>query len=73
MKCIFFNVVVAQNTIVVVSLKLVLFPSQNGPCVQSVHQEEPRKNSKFVTASGFPNPEKRGWGLYILVRKVVAF
>lgn len=50
MKCSFFNVVAAENTIVVISLNLVLFSSQNVPCVQSIHQEEPRKDSKFVAA-----------------------
>jgi hypothetical protein len=37
----FFNVVTAENTVIVISFKLLLFSFQNISCVQSVHEEQP--------------------------------
>jgi hypothetical protein len=35
------NVAAAEDTIIVISLKPLLFPSQNVSCIQSIHQEKP--------------------------------
>ena len=44
MECRFLNVAVAEDTIVVISLKFLFFPSQDVSCVQSIHQEKPRED-----------------------------
>jgi hypothetical protein len=72
MECRLLNVAVGDDTIVVISLKFLLFPSQDVSCVQSIHQEKPQEDPQFVTEFGVPNPKKRSWRLYILVRKVIA-
>jgi len=41
MKRRFLNVAAAEDTIIVISLKPLLFPSQNVSCIQSIHQEKP--------------------------------
>ena len=41
MKHRFLNVAAAEDTIIVISLKPLLFPSQNVSCIQSIHQEKP--------------------------------
>ena len=35
------NVAAAEDTIIVISLKPLLFPSKNVSCIQSIHQEKP--------------------------------
>jgi hypothetical protein len=41
MKRRFLNVPAAEDTVIVISLKPLLFPSQNVSCIQSIHQEKP--------------------------------
>jgi hypothetical protein len=41
MECRFLNVADADDTVVIISLKFLLFPSQDVSCVQSIHQEKP--------------------------------
>ena len=41
MESSFFNVVAAEDTVIVISFKLLLFSFQNISCIQSVHEEQP--------------------------------
>jgi len=41
MESSFFNVVTAEDTVIVISFKLLLFSFQNISCIQSVHEEQP--------------------------------
>ena len=68
----FFSIVVAEHTIIVVSLEFFIFSSKNISSVKPIH-EEPRDYSKLIRASGAPDPKKRSWGLRVLVGHVVAF
>lgn len=73
MESSFFSIVVAEHTIIVVSLEFLLFSSKNISSVEPIHEEEPREDSKLITAFGVPDPKKRSWGLRVLVGQVVAF
>ena len=41
MKRRFLNVAATEDTIIVIFLKPLFFPSQNVSCIQSIHQEKP--------------------------------
>ena len=69
----FFSIVVAEHTIIVVSLEFLLFSSKNISSVKPIQEEEPREDSKLITAFGVLDPKKRSWGLRVLIGQVVAF
>jgi hypothetical protein len=72
MKSRFFSIVVAEHTVIIVSLEFLLFPSEDISSVKPIHEEEPTKDSKLIAAFGVPDPKKRSWGLIILVGQIVA-
>jgi len=56
MESCFFDSVIAQGTIIVVSFKLVLLPLENISGIESVHQQQPGEHPKLVATFGLPNP-----------------
>jgi len=56
MESCFFDIVIAQDTIIVVSFKLVLLPLENISGIESVHQQQPGEHPKLVATFGLPNP-----------------
>jgi len=56
MESCFFDIVIAQGTIIVVSFKLVLLPLENISGIESVHQQQPGEHPKLVATFGLPNP-----------------
>jgi hypothetical protein len=44
MESSFFNVVAAEDAVIVISFKLLLFSFQTISCIQSVHEEQPSKD-----------------------------
>ena len=56
MESCFFDIVIAQDTIIVVSFKLVLLPLENISGIESIHQQQPGEHPKLVATFGLPNP-----------------
>jgi len=56
MKSCFFDILIAQDTIVVLSFKLVLLPLENISGIEFVHQQQPGEHPKLVATFGLPNP-----------------
>jgi len=62
------NVAAAQDIIIVISSKPLLFSSQNVSCIQSIHREKPFGvlNSEKMSWR-FPNPDK--WIFFARVKR----
>jgi hypothetical protein len=72
-KSCLFPVFITHDTIVIIVLKLMLFPSQDVPYIQSIHHENQTKTLYLVSTLGVLDPGEDFRGVEVLVGQMVEF